>query len=245
MVLDFKGLPFHSVDALALDRLAGLANLNSRAEVPVVVDGDLAIIDSADIVAYLEDRYPTPPILSRTPELRARSRHWQRVADRVLDAVIHDISLWSWPTHRRQDEPPPGLLEAGRRDLAAILRQLEDELAEDEYICGEFSIADIAVFPHVSSLKPLGIQLDDPNLSGVHAWFRRMRTQPVVQRDLEYVKAAGLEKFVEQPSPYEGEKVVWRGDRIEWLLCNGFDDWWSEERSTGRAVIPSSIRARA
>jgi hypothetical protein len=72
-----------------------------------------------------------------------------------------------------------------------------------------------------------------------------MRTQPVVRRDLEYVKAAGIEKFVKQPSPYEGETVVWRGDRIEWLLCNGFDDWWSEERATGRAVIPSSIRAPA
>jgi glutathione S-transferase len=244
MVLNYKGLPFRSIDALALDQLAGLASRNSRVEVPVIVDGDLTIVDSADIVAYVEDRYPEPPILPRSPELRARARHWQRVADRVLDAVIHDISLWSWPTHHRQDEPPRGLLEAGRRDIEAILRQLDDELDENDHICGELSIADIAVFVHVSSLKPLGIQLDDRSFPRVRAWFRRMRTQPVIQSDLEYVKAAGVEKFVDHQSPYEGEKVVWRGDRIEWLLCNGFDEWWSEERATGRAVIPSNVTER-
>jgi glutathione S-transferase len=245
MVLDYKGLAFESVDALALDQLAALESVNRRAEVPVLADGDLVVVDSADIVAYLEDRYPIPPVFPRTAELRARARRWQRIADRVLDAVIHDISLWSWPTHQRQDEPPRGLLEAGRRDLHALLRQLEDELGEDDWICGELSIADWALFPHVSSLKPLRIALDEGKLPRVRAWFRRMRSQPVIQRDLAYVKAAAVEKFVEHPSPYEGEKVVWRGDRIEWLLCNGFDGWWALERAAGRAIIPANVPVRA
>jgi glutathione S-transferase len=241
MALNFKGLSYQSEDALALDQLENLERVNIRAEVPVLVEGEVTVVESSDILAYLEDRHPTPAIFPSCPELRAKARHWQRLADRVLDAVVHDVSLWAWPTHQRQDEPPAGLVEAARRDLSAILEQLEQALGEREYICGELSVADLAVFPHTSSFKPLGIVLSERSLPGVHAWFQRMRKQPVVRDDLEYVKRAAVEKFAGNSSPYEGEKVVWRGDRIEWLLCNGFDDWWSAERASGRAVIPSSL----
>jgi hypothetical protein len=49
------------------------------------------------------------------------------------------------------------------------------------------------------------------------------------------------EKFGGGPSPYEGRKVVWRGDRIEWLFRNGFADWWYDELAAGRVVIPDSL----
>jgi glutathione S-transferase len=244
MVLHYKGLSFRSVDALALDELEGLARVNSRVEVPVLVDGDTSVVDSADIAAYLEDAHPTPRIFPGSPELRAKARYWQRVADRVLDAVIHDVSLWAWPTHHRQDAPPPGLLEAGRRDLLTILEELDHAMGAQDYVCGELSIADLAVFPHASSLKALGIQLGPGSFPRVQAWFSRMRTQPAVREDLAYVKRAALEKFADRASPYEAERVVWRGDRIEWLLCNGFDDWWSRERASGRAVVPSSVKSQ-
>ena len=241
MVLDFKALSYRSVDALALDQLEDLESVNARAEVPVLVDGGVTVVESADIVAYLEDRHPTPALFPSSPELRAKARHWQRIADRVLDAVVHDVSLWAWLTHSRQDQPPPGLIEAARRDLTAVLAQLEQALGDGSYICGELSVADLAVFPHTSSLKPLGIVLGEGSLPRVYAWFLRMREQPVVREDLAYVKRAATEKFVENPSPYEGEKVIWRGDRIEWLLSKGFDAWWAAERASGRAVVPSSL----
>ena len=128
MVLQFKGVAFQSIDALAVAAREGLLAVNPRAEVPVLVDGDVNIVNSADIVTYLEDRFPTPTLLPSEPELRAQARSWQRIADTVLDAIIHDISLWAWPTHRRTDEPPAGLLEAGRRDLDALLAELEKAL---------------------------------------------------------------------------------------------------------------------
>jgi len=50
-----------------------------------------------------------------------------------------------------------------------------------------------------------------------------------------------VEKFGSGASPYEAEKVVWRGDRIEWLLAHGFQDWFSSELASGRAVVPRSV----
>jgi hypothetical protein len=68
-----------------------------------------------------------------------------------------------------------------------------------------------------------------------------MRSQAPVQKDLDYVKQCAFEKFVSGASPYEDEKIVWRGDRIEWLLAHGFRDWFLAELEAGRGVIPRSV----
>jgi glutathione S-transferase len=241
MVLELKSIPYRTVDGLALDQLPGLRALSPRAEVPVLVDGDLTLTESAEIVAYLEDLCPTPSIWPVGASLRAKARHWQRLADRVLDAVIHDISLWTWPTHRRPDAPPAGLVEAGHRDLRVILDRLEVALTDGDYICGTLSIADLAVFPHVPSLRLVRFPIDARLHPRVAAWDRRMRQLAVVQKDLDLARRAVAEKFGVHPSPYEGETVVWRGDRIEWLLAAGFDAFWAAERRSGRAVVPASL----
>jgi glutathione S-transferase len=239
MALQWKGAAFRSIDALALDEHARLVAVNPRAEVPVLVEDEVTVVGSADIVAYLDDRLPTPTLLPGSPAQRAKARTWQRLADGVLDAVIHDVSLWTWPTHRRADGPPPGLLDAGKRDLAAILARLDAEIGSARYLCGELSIGDLALFPHVSSLKLLGVALDPhPN---VLRWSRALRELPIVRADLEHVKRSAIEKFGSGASPYEAEKVIWRGDRIEWLLAQGFADWLVAELRAGRAVVPRSV----
>jgi glutathione S-transferase len=239
MALRFKEVPYESIDALALTEHARLRVVNRRAEVPVLVDGQVTVVDSADICAYLEDRFPMPALLPASLAFRATARRWQRVADTVLDAIIHDVSLWTWPTHHRSDAPPEGLLEAGQRDLEMVLAEFDRALGPNDFVCGAPSVADLALFPHVSSLKVLGIPMEPfPN---VQRWNASMRTLPCVRSDLDYVRRNAIEKFAPDASPYESEKVVWRGDRIEWLLGHGFGNWFWSELASGRAVVPRSV----
>jgi glutathione S-transferase len=239
MALEFKAVPYESIDALALAQHARLRAVNRRAEVPVLVDGQVAVVNSADICAYLEDRFPAPALLPSSPESRASARRWQRLADTVLDAIIHDVSLWTWPTHQRSDLPPAGLVEAGQRDLEIVLAELDGALGAKDFVCGAPSIADLALFPHLSSLQVLGIPLEPfPN---VLRWNATMRTLPCVRTDLDYVRRSAIEKFAPNASPYEAEKVVWRGDRIEWLLAHGFQSWFWSELASGRAIVPRSV----
>ncbi|MCP5069713.1 MAG: glutathione S-transferase family protein [bacterium] len=240
MVLQFKGLSYRAIDALALEKHDRLVDVNPRAEVPVLVDGEVTVTDSADIIYYLEDRFPKPAVLPASSEHRAKARRWQRIADTVLDAIIHDISLWGWPTHDRSDQPPTGLLEAGRSALHLALVDLEESIDASGFVCSQLSVADFALFPHVSSLKPLGILFEEASYPKLLRWNRQMRMQTAVVKDLEYLKHSAIEKFASGRSPYEAEKVIWRGDRIEWLLANGFKDWFSSELSAGRAIFPRS-----
>ncbi len=239
MVLAHKGLAFESIDALALDRQAALLAVNPRGEVPVLDDDGFIVVDSSDIVAYLEDRSPEPPVFPASARGRARARAWERFCDTIVDVLVHDASLWIWPTHRRSDAPPAGLLETARSHLLEVARVVEAALADGPFLCGAaVSVADFALFPHFSSLKPLGVSLSANEFSRALDWSRRMRALDVVKDDLATVRRLALERFGSGRSPYESQTVIWRGDRIEWLFANGFDEFWTAERSAGRAVVP-------
>jgi glutathione S-transferase len=240
LALAHKGLPFESVDGLALKELPALKAVNPRGEVPALVDGEITVVNSADIVDYLDHRYPQPSLRPDDPAMRVKARQWERLADSVFDAIFHDISLWRWPTHRRTDSPPAGLMDAAKKDLTRILERMEGDLAGQDYVCGAYSIADMALWPHVSSLKPLGLFPPPEQFPGVIGWIRRMREKLAVKADIDTAQQA-VERILQGNSPYEGKKIIWRGDRIEWLFSHGFHDWLMAEIREGRAVIPVSL----
>lgn len=57
---------------------------NPKGQVPVLIDGNLALFDSTLIFEYLEDAYPTPPLLPAAPKERARVRLLELLADEVV-----------------------------------------------------------------------------------------------------------------------------------------------------------------
>lgn len=125
--LDLKGLPYELVDALTPDRREELRKLNPRLEVPVLTDGDLLIVNSSDILQYLDWRYPDKPLYPEKIEARVVARAFERLADQRFDPIVVDCSYWSWAD--RDDKPPPGLREAGQRDIDTVFDRLEQMLA--------------------------------------------------------------------------------------------------------------------
>src|SRR5437868_5000381 len=118
MVLEFKGLDFEAVDGLLKPNHEALKAVNGRVEVPALVDDGIVIVNSADIVAYLESRYPTKPVYPEPPAARVHARAWERTADTYIDPILIDISYWKWAD--RPDSMPEGLLEAARADLGLV-----------------------------------------------------------------------------------------------------------------------------
>jgi len=92
--LDLKGLPYDLVDALTPDRREELRKLNPRLEVPVLTDGDLLIVNSSDILQYLDWRYPDKPLYPEKIEARVVARAFERLADQRFDPIVVDCSYW-------------------------------------------------------------------------------------------------------------------------------------------------------
>ena len=234
MVLEHKGLAFESIDALAPERREALARVNARLEVPVLDDDGLVVVNSADIVAYLEQRHPERPVYPVDAARRVQARAWERTADTLLDAILHDISvfLWAFPG----STPPPGLREAARDDLDALYGDLERALdGAGPYVCGELSIADLALLPHLTGVKLLGVSFSADRHPFLLAWYRRMRALDVCRADLARVQAFLGALAPDRPAL---QHVVWRGDRVEWLLAHGFHDWFVEQIRAGRVAWP-------
>ena len=233
MVLEHKGLVFESIDGLTPANHARLASVNPRLEVPVLVDGDLVVVNSSHIVAYLEHRHPGTPVYPVDPATRAAALAWERLADTLFDAITHDASNggFGFPEGTR----PPGLLEAAREDLAPVYADLERTLERRDFLCGALSIADLALFPHLTAVKFLDIAFDGATHPRLLAWYKRLRQLDVCRADLERTQAflRSIGADLQRPA-----KLVWRGDRIEWILARGFHEWFFGEIRAGRVAWP-------
>lgn len=233
MVLEHKGLAFEALDGLLRSNHAALKAVNGRIEVPVLVDGDVVVVNSSDIVSYLEHIRPTPPVHPQDPAARVHARAWERAADTFVDAIMIDISYWKWAA--REDEMPAGLIEAARGDLRGIYAALERDLAGREFVSGALSIADIALFPHLASVKAMEVEFSSEEHPNLVRWFRRMRALPICAADLRRAR-----EFVVsiKDRDFERERIFWRGDRVEWLLARGYQDWFFNEIRHDRVAWP-------
>ncbi len=233
MVLDHKGLAYEAVDGLLRSNHQALKAVNGRLEVPTLVDGDVVVVNSADIVAYLDHGYPAKPVYPEQPAARVHARAWERTADTFVDPILINISYWKWA--ERADDMPQGLLEAARRDLLLIYDALDQELAHREFVSGPLSVADIALFPHLASAKAMEVPFSAQEHPNLARWFKQMRSLPICLADLRRAR-----DFVVDIADrdFERRRIFWRGDRIEWMLARGFDDWFCNEIKEDRVAWP-------
>ena len=233
LVLEYKALPFESVDGLVKENHDELRQVNGRVEVPVLVDEGITVVNSSDIVDYLEFRYPEKPVYPATAEGRVKARAWERTSDTFVDSILVDISYWGWAN--RPDTMPDGLLDAARADLAPIYAALDRDLDGNDFICGDISIADFALFPHIGSVKALDVPFSPQDHPNIARWFSAMCDMPIcvadLRRTLDYVTRVG-------ETNVELDRIFWRGDRIEWILAKGYHDWFFGEIEAGRVMWP-------
>ena len=236
LALDYKGLPYEPIDGLIHENRDLLLAVNPRAEVPVLVDGDITVVNSSDIVAYLDLKYPERPIYPAALKDRVAARALERLADTRIDAIMLDCSIWTWAD--RKDTPPPGLMEAGQADLDTIFARIETVLTgyPSPLPFGHLTIADFALWPHLAALRPLGFTMSTERYPRLNAWFAMMRRDKLFLNDAR--RTGEFMKSIATNTSFERERIFWRGDRIEWLLARGFDDWFFAELRAGRTIWP-------
>jgi maleylpyruvate isomerase len=91
IALNLKGLDYDyvAVDLRTEEHLrAEFKAVNPQGLVPVLVNGDLTLIQSPAIIEWLEERYPTPALLPADPDDRARVR----ALAAIVGCDIHPIN---------------------------------------------------------------------------------------------------------------------------------------------------------
>jgi glutathione S-transferase len=163
-----------------------VAALNPKGQVPVLVDGDVAVYDSTQIFEYLEERCPTPPLYPSGLAERARCRRLEAWADEIL--FPHVWQLIDGGFYPAADAASAERREAARRELARLHGELDEQLAGREYLCDRFGVADIGCFIFVSTAATLGAPPDAAH-THLHAWLARSAARPAVKREIEGMQA--------------------------------------------------------
>lgn len=144
--------------------------MNPYAKVPVLVDGDGVVYESAIVNEYLEEKYPAIRLLPTDQLRRAKARIWIDFFNTRIHPAAHDI------TH---DKNP----ERAKEQMAKHLKTLDHEMAGKRYILDEFSLADVTFIPFYTRRQRYGVTIDDtfPNLK---RWGEELIARPAVASTL-------------------------------------------------------------
>jgi GST-like protein len=151
---------------------------------PAIVDRDpegggapISVFESGAILLYLADK--TRRFIPQ--DLRGRVEviewlMWQMGGLGPMLGQNHHFRIYA-------PEPIPYAVERYTNETNRLYGVLDRRLAGREYVCGEYSIADMACWPWIVPHERQGQKLEDfPNL---RRWYDKMKTRPGVQRGFE------------------------------------------------------------
>jgi glutathione S-transferase len=144
--------------------------INPQCTVPALRTEEGALLtDNAAITAYIEARYPDPPLLGRTPSEKAQIASWQwRIEFEGLMAIAEALRN-SAPAMANRALPGPvsyaQIPELAHRGLARVQQffvMLDAHLAGRDFIAAnQFSIADITAVVAVDFARVVKVKLGD------------------------------------------------------------------------------------
>jgi glutathione S-transferase len=220
MALIEKGVPFETRIPDLDQPHAEFVAASPRLEVPALKDGDTVIFDSSVIVEYIEDRWPEPALLPKSPAERARVRMLEELCDTAYDAVnwgIAEIAIFK----RAEGEVATRLYARAAEQIAGLNAYLERQLETRAFLNGDsFGFGDIAAYPFVNGAGALGFKCTPG--SRLEAWLKTTRTRPSAERCRNEVVTT-LDQFLKRPSDIaEGRsKREYRDHRLDWMLRSG------------------------
>jgi hypothetical protein len=83
-------------------------------------------------------------------------------------------------------------------------------------------------------MRSLGFTMSPDKYPKLNAWLAAMRRDKLFLNDAR--RTGEFMKTIATNTSFERERIFWRGDRIEWLLARGFDDWFFAEVRAGRTI---------
>lgn len=144
-------------------------------KVPWIDDGDFTLYDSTVINEYLNEKVSANPLLPDDLKQRARVRALENYGDEgVLSKHLPLIWMPWWSPEEQRDADS---MQKGRDGLLRdVFPFLTSVLGQRDYLCGEFSLADVPMMAVAMVLQVDGMALQE--FSEVETYLNRLRARP-------------------------------------------------------------------
>lgn len=163
--------------------------LNPNGRIPTIVDPEadnFAVFESGAILIYLAEKHGRfLPI-----DVKGRSRVIQWVMFQM--GGIGPMQGQANVFYRYFDKKIPEAIDRYQHETRRLYEVLDRQLQDRDYICDEYSIADIAAWPWVKLHDWAGVSTD--GLDALEGWIERVGKRDAVQRGIAVPEPLDPEK---------------------------------------------------
>lgn len=153
--------------------------LNPNGRIPVIIDrsnDDFVVFESGAILVYLAER--AGQLLPVSPKERSRVMQWLMFQMGGLGPMMGQSNVFT----RYAEERIEYAMQRYQRETRRLLEVLNTRLAGNEYLAGEYSIADIANFAWARSHDWSGVGIE--GLDELQRWLTAIGERKAVVRGL-------------------------------------------------------------
>jgi len=182
ITLEELGLPYevHVLDLAAGDQKApAFLAINPNGRIPAIVDksaGDFPIFESGAIMLWLTER--EGKLIPADAKGRSRVVQWLMFQMGGLGPMMGQANVFA----RYFPEKIQPAIDRYLRESRRLLEVLDGHLAQNEWLAGDYSIADIANFSWAHIHEWPGV--DVSGLDHLARWMTAIAERPAVQRGL-------------------------------------------------------------
>ena len=165
--------------------------INPNGRIPTIVDhdnGGFSVFESGALMIYLAEK--TGKLLPTDVKGRSLVIQWLMFQMGGIGPMMGQANVF----YRYAPERIPYAIERYHREVRRLLEVLDTRLADNEFLAGDYSIADIASWSWVRGSKWSGVTLD--GLEHVTRWLDAIGQRPAVKRGVDVPEPVDLEEMV-------------------------------------------------
>ncbi|UVM02444.1 glutathione binding-like protein [Pseudomonas laurylsulfatiphila] len=177
--LDYRVLPINIREGE--QQQATFQRISANGRIPAIVDHaperlsePLNLFESGAILNYLADKAGRFLPAAGSVE-RQKVQEWLFWQVGHITPYLSQLQAFK----EKAPEPIPFALDLLNAEATRLYRVLETRLSEVPFVAGEYSIADMAIFPWIQPLRQGQDLADFPH---IHAWRERLKARPAIQR---------------------------------------------------------------
>jgi glutathione S-transferase len=235
LVLAEKGLEWEShVLLLDGDHLEPeYLKLNPNGVVPTLVHDGNVLVESTVIMHYLDDLFPDPPLMPKTPQDRSRAHLFKKLMDEyihlacivytfatanrerlsVLPQAEREVQYAKMPVQRQAEYKRAAVEEGivsvkGReatKSFEKLLQWIQESTERGPWLAGpDFSLADIAAIPYVVRLEMLKLSRLWDKKPAVARWWERVKARPSYETAItKWLRPQDYERYEKLPDLWD------------------------------------------
>ena len=190
-----------TLEALNLDYQAHLVNLSEgeqkkpdflkispNGRIPAIIDtsNNLSVFESGAIMIYLADK--ADKLISQDPIKRSKVTEWLMFQMGGIGPMMGQANVF----FRYFPEKIQPAIDRYQNESRRLFEVLNNHLQENEWLAGEYSIADIANWCWVRTHKWSGVSID--GLENLDRWKNAMYNQPGMLKGIKVPVEIDMEK---------------------------------------------------